>query len=60
MTTTRKETLARLIDLAREGNVHAIPALNQVLDVTSDRLERQHVVNAIQHAERAIKKSPAR
>jgi len=56
---TRKETLARLIALASEGNAHAVSALNQVLNLTDGRLERQHVLNAIQHAERAFRKATA-
>jgi hypothetical protein len=57
MTTQLKTTLSDLVTMASEGNRHAVPTLRQVLDATTGRLDRQHVTNAIQKAERAFAKA---
>lgn len=53
MTGQLKTTLTELIQMAREGNRHAVPTLRQVLDATSNSKDRQDILDAIKKARRA-------
>lgn len=47
-----KAAAARLIDLHKGGNVHALGSMTEFLAATTDRLDRQQIRTAIIHCER--------